>query len=134
MPDENVAPDAKNQPDVPTQTRVAEAPIQRNAPAKVADRPHWITIALGLLSPLVAVVAVWIASQSLKTNQQSMKVGQRAYLTRLSRGGGATLPELMKAFKWQAHSVRGFISVLASKHGFKTESSKVDGVRTYRIN
>jgi hypothetical protein len=51
----------------------------------------------------------------------------------LSRAGGATLPEMMKAFKWQAHSVRGFISVLASKHGFKIESSKVDGVRTYRI-
>jgi hypothetical protein len=51
----------------------------------------------------------------------------------LSRAGGATLPELMKAFKWQAHSVRGFISVLASKHGFKIESSKVDGVRTYHI-
>jgi hypothetical protein len=51
----------------------------------------------------------------------------------LSRAGGSTLPELMKAFKWQAHSVRGFISVLASKHGFKIESSKVHGVRSYRI-
>lgn len=51
----------------------------------------------------------------------------------LSRAGGATLPELMKAFGWQAHSVRGFISVLASKHGFKIESSKIDGTRTYRI-
>jgi hypothetical protein len=51
----------------------------------------------------------------------------------LSRAGGATLPEMMKAFKWQAHSVRGFISILASKHGFKIKSSKVDGVRTYRI-
>jgi hypothetical protein len=51
----------------------------------------------------------------------------------LSRAGGVTLPGLMKAFKWQAHSVRGFISVLAPKHGFKIESSKVDGVRTYRI-
>ena len=49
----------------------------------------------------------------------------------LSRAGGATLPEMMKAFGWQAHSVRGFISILASKHGFKIESSKVDGVRTY---
>jgi hypothetical protein len=39
----------------------------------------------------------------------------------------------MKKFGWQAHSVRGFISVLASKHGFKIESTKVDGVRTYRI-
>ena len=51
----------------------------------------------------------------------------------LSRAGGTTLQELMKAFKWQAHSVRGFISVLQAKHGFKIESSKVDGVRTYRI-
>jgi hypothetical protein len=51
----------------------------------------------------------------------------------LSRAGGATLPELMKAFGWKAHSVRGFISVLASKPGFKIESSKVDGVRSYRI-
>jgi hypothetical protein len=51
----------------------------------------------------------------------------------LSRAGGVTLPELMKAFKWQAHSVRGFMSVLPSRHGFKIESSKVNGVRTYRI-
>ena len=26
----------------------------------------------------------------------------------MSRAGGATLPELMRAFKWQAHSVRDF--------------------------
>jgi predicted transcriptional regulator len=51
----------------------------------------------------------------------------------LSRAGGASLPEMMKAFKWQAHSVRGFISILQSKRGHKIESSKVDGVRTYRI-
>jgi hypothetical protein len=51
----------------------------------------------------------------------------------LSRAGGATLPELMKVFKWQAHSVRGFISILQSKHGCKIESSKVDGARSYHI-
>ena len=51
----------------------------------------------------------------------------------LSRAGGVSLDELMKKFGWQAHSVRGFISILASKHGFKIESSKVDAVRTYRI-
>ena len=51
----------------------------------------------------------------------------------LSRAEGVSLAEMMKAFKWQAHSVRGFISVLVSKHGFEIESSKVDGVRTYRI-
>jgi hypothetical protein len=27
----------------------------------------------------------------------------------LSRAGGASVPELMQAFKWQAHSVRGFV-------------------------
>jgi hypothetical protein len=51
----------------------------------------------------------------------------------LSRAAGASLPELMKKFGWQAHSVRGFISVLQSKHGLKIESSKVDGVRTYKL-
>src|ERR1700720_1164405 len=51
----------------------------------------------------------------------------------LSSAGGATLAQLMKAFKWQAHSVGGFISILQSKHGHKIESSKVDGIRSYRI-
>ncbi len=65
------------------------------------------------------------ASAGLKVRDEAVKL--------LSRASGVTLPELMKAFKWQAHSVRGFISVLQSKHGFKIESSKVDGVWTYRI-
>ena len=51
----------------------------------------------------------------------------------LSRAGGVSLPELMKAFRWQAHSVRGFISILASKHSFEIESTEIDGVRTYRL-
>lgn len=48
---------------------------------KTADRPHWITILIGLGSPLLAGVALIISLESLKTNQQSIKVGQRAYLT-----------------------------------------------------
>jgi predicted transcriptional regulator len=51
----------------------------------------------------------------------------------LSRASGASQREMLKAFNWQAHSVRGLIRVLASKHGFKIESSKAHGVRTYRI-
>jgi hypothetical protein len=65
------------------------------------------------------------ASAGLKVRDEAVKL--------LSRAGGATLPEMMKAFKWQAHSVRGFMSILASKHGFKVDSSSVEGVRTYRI-
>jgi hypothetical protein len=49
----------------------------------------------------------------------------------LSRANGATLPELMKKFDWLPHTTRGFISILGKE--YKIESTKVDGVRTYRI-
>jgi hypothetical protein len=49
----------------------------------------------------------------------------------LQRAGGATLPELMKKFDWLPHNTRGFISILGKE--YKVESTKVDGVRTYRI-
>jgi len=32
----------------------------------------------------------------------------------MKRAKGATLPEIMKAAGWQAHTVRGFVSILAS--------------------
>ncbi len=52
----------------------------------------------------------------------------------ISRPKGATLPEIMKAAGWQAHSVRGFISTAGKKHGIKIESSKNDaGERIYKI-
>lgn len=52
----------------------------------------------------------------------------------MRRPGGATLPEIMEAIGWQAHTVRGFVSILSSKGGVKVESSKSDtGERTYRI-
>jgi hypothetical protein len=48
--------------------------------------------------------------------------------------GGATLDQIMKATGWQAHTVRGFISILGSKHGLKIESSKrEDGARVYAL-
>ena len=50
------------------------------------------------------------------------------------RAKGATLAEIMKATGWQAHTVRGFVSILDSKGGEKIESSKsADGERTYKI-
>ena len=52
----------------------------------------------------------------------------------LKRAKGATLAEIMAATGWQAHTVRGFVSILGSKGGEKIESSKNDaGERTYRI-
>jgi len=52
----------------------------------------------------------------------------------LKRPDGATLKELMNATDWQAHSVRGFLSVLSKKKGLAVESIKsTEGERTYSI-
>ena len=52
----------------------------------------------------------------------------------MKRAKGATLAEIMKTTGWQPHTVRGFVSVLGSKGGEKTDSSKsADGERTYKL-
>ena len=52
----------------------------------------------------------------------------------MKRAKGATLAEITKATGWQAHTVRGFVSILGSKGGEKIESSKnAAGERTYKI-
>ena len=55
-------------------------------------------------------------------------------LDMIARAKGATLAEIMKATDWQAHSVRGFISIAAKKHSINIESSKNEaGDRVYRV-
>jgi hypothetical protein len=52
----------------------------------------------------------------------------------MKRAKGATLAEIMAATEWQAHTVRGFVSILGSKGGEKIDSSKnAAGERTYKI-
>src|SRR5688500_18403642 len=52
----------------------------------------------------------------------------------ISRPKGATLAEIMKETGWQAHSVRGFLSIAGKKKKLKIDSSKSEsGERTYRI-
>jgi hypothetical protein len=52
----------------------------------------------------------------------------------IGRPKGATLAEIMKATKWQAHSVRGFLSTAAKKQRLKIESAKNEaGDRAYKI-
>lgn len=55
---------------------------------------------------------------------------KEAIVALISRKDGATLPEIMKATGWQAHSVRGMIATLGKT--LKIESSKSEaGERTY---
>jgi hypothetical protein len=53
----------------------------------------------------------------------------------LERDGGATMDEIIAATSWQKHTVRGFISTLASKHGFNVTSARreADKARVYAI-
>jgi Protein of unknown function (DUF3489) len=52
----------------------------------------------------------------------------------IGRPKKASLAEIQKATDWQAHSVRGFLSTAAKKHGLKIESTKTEaGDRVYQI-
>jgi hypothetical protein len=56
-------------------------------------------------------------------------------LAALQQSKGATLAELMKLTRWQAHSVRGFLSgAVGKKMGLTVRSGKrEDGERVYKI-
>ena len=60
---------------------------------------------------------------------------QARLIEMLRRPDGATIAELVKAIRWQAHSVRGAMSgALKKKLGLTIETQKVDGRgRIYRI-
>jgi hypothetical protein len=71
------------------------------------------------------------AATKPKTDRANKKA---EVIAMMKRAKGATLPEIIKATDWQAHTVRGFVSILGSKGGEKIESSKnAAGERTYKI-
>jgi hypothetical protein len=52
----------------------------------------------------------------------------------IGRPKGATLAEIVKATDWQKHSIRGFLSTAAKKHGLKIESTRTEsGDRVYQL-
>lgn len=56
-------------------------------------------------------------------------------ITLLKAKRGATVPEMMKATGWQAHSIRGFLAgSLRQRHGLQAASEKTQGEpRRYRL-
>jgi hypothetical protein len=60
---------------------------------------------------------------------------QAQFISLLKQSSGVSLPDLMKATGWQAHSIRGFISgTLKKRLNLKVISDTTsDGLRRYRI-
>ena len=44
-------------------------------PTKTADRPHWITMVIGLFSPMLACVALYVSYMSFQIGERSVKFG-----------------------------------------------------------
>jgi hypothetical protein len=73
------------------------------------------------------------ATDAVPTTREGSK--KAIVIEMLKRPEGATLPDIMSATSWQAHSVRGFISgSLGKKMGLTVESFKrSDGLRAYKL-
>ena len=56
---------------------------------------------------------------------------QDQLIAMLVSDGGATLPAMVEATRWQSHTVRAALSGLRKRH-YTISSDKLDGVRTYR--
>lgn len=67
-----------------------------------------------------------------RSNRSGTK--QDVVLALLRQPTGATIAAMVKATGWQQHSVRGFLAgVVRRRLKLKLGSTKVDGVRAYRI-
>jgi hypothetical protein len=77
-----------------------------------------------------------VPKKAAKPKAEAVREGSKTekILALLKQPHGATLGVLMKATGWQAHSIRGFLSIIGKKRGLAVESTKSpDGERTYSI-
>ena len=97
-------------------------------PAQVPAKPNGS--ASGAQKPRAKARRKHQAVATPKVGSKSAKI-----LRLLQRPQGATLAELTKATKWQAHSVRGFLSgAVKKKMRLKiAQEKREDGTRSYRI-
>jgi hypothetical protein len=84
-----------------------------------------------------AVHRIWKEVQKLEpvpNPRQHAATKANQILALLRQPSGATLRSIMQATRWQAHSVRGFISGhLVKKMGLRVKSFRRDGERVYAV-
>lgn len=74
-----------------------------------------------------------IETTAKTTAEPAPKITKKALVEQLLKSEkGATIEELSKQTGWQAHTVRGHLSIL-KKAGTEIISERIDGVRCYRI-
>lgn len=76
-----------------------------------------------------------MAKKATKSRKPAEISKSAQIITLLKRPNGASIPELVKATTWQAHSVRGFLSgTLKTKRGLLVTSEQTEGKdRRYKI-
>jgi hypothetical protein len=80
------------------------------------------------IDPSQLAVAAGAADKERAVSKQSQ------LLAMLQSSSGTTIAAMMEATGWQQHSVRGFLAgVVRKRLKLKLGSTKVDGVRVYRI-
>ena len=74
------------------------------------------------------------AGREIQARSSLSGTKQETVLALLAQPTGATIAAVTKATGWQQHSVRGFLAgVVRKRLKLKLGSTKVDGVRVYRI-
>lgn len=102
---------------------------------KLAKQKPVVTNRPIIAKPLAGARSRRTAAAATLTQRRNPPPKSERVLSLLNQAGGATLDELMKATKWQAHSVRGFLSGVVRKRKGLPVSSECDGagIRRYRI-
>jgi Protein of unknown function (DUF3489) len=115
---------------------IVSMPQPAEAPAKEpAAKPEPVAPVVRVTGKGGKFVVKTSATQKREPMARRTSTKTAKILRILQRPEGASLTELSKATKWQAHSVRGFLSgtVKRKMHLKLTTFKRPDGERAYRI-